>query len=161
MQVSAALVGISALAPIPLALGQRKGNAVEEGDSLVTRLVKIPKEWVGGFGSPGGNVFAVLAAILVLYGLFLLVRRTSGDARRGALVLGLIVAITVALPIGIAIVWADYLDPIYVVIALPPFLIVVATGFSASRAGIVAAALLVLVSLATIVAVESGEVPAN
>lgn len=155
VQVSTALVGVSALVLAPLALHQRNGNPIEESQPLVTRLIKIPKEWVAGFGSPGRNVFAVLAALLVLFGLLLLVRRASGHAQRGASLLGVIVALVVVPPIGLAIVGVDYLDPIYVVEALPAALIVVAAGFAVSRAGIVAAVLLVLVSVATIVVTES------
>jgi hypothetical protein len=157
VQVGTALVGISALVLAPLALHQRSANPVgEEGEPLATRLVKIPKEWLTGFGTPGRNLFAVLAAILVFYGLILLVRRTSASERRGAVALGIIVALMVALPMGLAVAGADYFNPIYVVVALPPALIVLATGFATSRAGIVAAALLMLVSLATIFEIERG-----
>jgi hypothetical protein len=153
-----AAVGAVALALLPITLEQASNDGAKfiRGQSLAERLVAVPKQLVAGYDAPGEVPATALAALLVLFGLYLLVRRTTPEERRAARPLAVLALAVVAIPTLLALVNADYLVTRNVIAALVPALVVLATGYGAARAGrggVAAAALLCAVGLALVVGV--------
>jgi 4-amino-4-deoxy-L-arabinose transferase-like glycosyltransferase len=147
-----AAVGV-ALAP--LALDQRASGHTRfiEEISLGGRVTDLPKKFVTGeLGTPTPGL-GPLAGVLVVAGGALLWRATREDRAR-ALGLAALVAVTLAVPLALALAGFDYLFPRNAIAALVPAAIALAAGFATSRAGLVAAA--VLCVTAVVVNVQVG-----
>ncbi len=160
VQAAIALVVLTALALVPLALAQRgTGHAdyISRGH-LAMRTVQVPKQLLLGYASPAQAVTVSLAALLVLVGgLWPLVRdRTTIDR---AVLLALATGLScVVLPFLLALVGIDFLNTRNVLPALPALLVVVAVGFALPRAwplGAVLAGALALLSAVVVVLVET------
>ena len=98
--VPVAAVGVVALALLPMAIGQAENDGARfiRGSSEIGRLAAVPKQFLVGYDAPGETLATILAAILALYGLYLLVRRATGDERAGAAPLAVLAAVVVAVP---------------------------------------------------------------
>jgi hypothetical protein len=153
-----AAVGLAGLALMPIAIDQAENDGASyiRGSSLVSRLIAVPKQFLVGYDAPGEVVAIVLAAALAVFGVYLLDRRTSPAERRGAGALTAIGAGVVAVPALLALAGIDYLITRNLIVGLVPFLLVLATGYGAERAGragIAAAVGLAAIGVAMCVAV--------
>jgi len=134
----------------PLALRQRgNGEAVTEAE-LLRRIAGIPKDLMVGYSFPAELAGSLLAAALVVVGLFLLARRTPRELRRQALVAGGLAVVSVALPVVLAVAGADYLVVRNTILAVVPALVCLAAGFAAHRVGLAAAGALSVLGLAIV-----------
>jgi mannosyltransferase len=155
-----AAVAVGALAAVgvalaPLALAQRgEGHTTFIEDiGLGTRITDLPKRFVTGeLGTPT-PLIGPLAGLLVVAG-FVLVWRLAPEERRRALGLAALVAVSVLVPIAMAVVGLDYLLPRNTIAAYIPAAIVVAAGFATSRAGIAAAIALCAILLAVTIQIS-------
>ena len=148
--VATGAIGATGLALLPLAIDQshNPGSNFITGTGLITRLTQVPKQFLLGFDAPLEVAFTIAALGLAAAGIWL-AREQRGA--RGALALGLT---AVGLPLAAAVAGADFLLARNLIVALVPLLVVVAAGFaSARRAGVALAAALVVLSLATVLAV--------
>ena len=144
--VLATLVPAATLAVhVPLLLEQRGNGEAVSGSSLVARIAGIPKNLVVGYSFPAEALGSAVAALLVLVGLGLLVR-VAGPERRGALIAGSLAAAVVLIPVLLAVAGADYLVARNAVVALVPAAVCVGAGFATGRLGLVAAAVLCVLS---------------
>ena len=139
-----AVVLATAVALAPLALAQRgTGHAdyISQG-SLTTRLLQIPKQFLTGYATPSQTISSVLAALLVAFALLRVLRRYRERVAKRAMIPLAVGVAGVLLPVLLALVGVDFLNPRNVLPALPPLLVVVAIGFAtlASRRATVAAA---------------------
>ena len=125
----------AALLPIAIDQAENDGASYIRGSSLASRLIAVPKQLLGGYDAPGELVAIVVAGLLAVYGAYLLDRRTSPAERRGAGALTAIGAAVVAVPALLALAGMDYLITRNLIVALVPFLVVLATGYGAQRAG--------------------------
>lgn len=132
-----------AAALVPIALRQA-GNAhagwIAE-QPLGQRLERAGAKLVGndngdehGARRPGPIPLVVPAALAVA-ALALLLWRGDPDERRGAGVAALIGGAALALPLGLALLGADYFDGRNLLPAFVPLLVLVGAGFGARRAG--------------------------
>jgi mannosyltransferase len=154
--VRVALVELFVLALAPLAWYQHRGKAYGFGhESLVTRVIKVPKEFAVGYGAPFHNILAVLASLLIAAALGLLVRRSTPPERAGSAILATIALAAVVVPLALAVVGVDYFSEKNLVAALLPALVVIASGFAASRIGLVATAALTVVFLGVVLSVAT------
>jgi hypothetical protein len=121
---------------------------------LGRRLARIPKQFLVGPGLPAKRELSTVAGLLVLAAIWLLARRAPGPERRGAVIAALIGAAMIGLPIALVVAGEDYIAPYYLIGAIVPFAIAIATGFAAARTGLALAAALCLLSLAVIAFVD-------
>jgi mannosyltransferase len=168
-----AVVGATGLALLPLARHQELKPELKAqraqlirgetpnysggiGDApLARRVGRIPKEFLVGFEIPGEIELTVVAGLLVLAAIWLLARRASAPERRATTPAAIIGMLMIGLPIVLALAGQDYILPYYLIAALLPWAIVVATGFAATRLGWVLGATLCLLSLALVAAVNA------
>jgi 4-amino-4-deoxy-L-arabinose transferase-like glycosyltransferase len=139
------------LAHLPLILDQRdNGNSVAQS-SLALRVAGIPKDLAVGYSFPAELAGSVIAAALLLVGIFLLATRTAGHAAAGALVAGSVAACALVVPVVLALLGMDYVLARNAIVALPPAVVCLAAGYAANRAGLLAGvalcALLVAIGL--------------
>ena len=90
VQVAVAVVGVCGLGLIPLAISQHgtgRGNWISSAP-FGRRLGQIVPQFVSGFEGPAHGVFEPVAIAVAVLALVLLVSRSSGSERRGALVAG-------------------------------------------------------------------------
>jgi len=153
-----AALAAAGLALLPLLLAQA-GNPYDiAGTSIALRLVQVPKQFLLGYRGPLALPLGLLGALLVAGGGWLLLRRTSRDARDRALLLVGIGAIGVALPLLAALAGADYVNTRNLLPALIPLLAALAVGYGvsdASRAGLALLTALCALSLAIVIAVAA------
>jgi len=160
--VPIAAVGAVGLAVLPMAIEQAENDGARfiRGSSEISRLASVPKQFLTGYDAPGETLAVVVAALLALYGVYLLVARASREEQRGSIPLAVLAAIVVAVPALLTVTGADYLITRNVIIALVPTLVVLATGYTtagAGRAGPAAATLLAAVGVALCVGVALDE----
>lgn len=156
--IPVAAVGVVSLALLPMAVQQAENDGARyiRATSEVSRLASIPKQFLVGYDAPGELAAAVFAALLALYGAYLLLRRADAGERRSLLPLGLLAALVVAVPALLTLGGVDYLITRNVIVALVPSLVLLATGFaarSAGRGGIAAATALAALGAALCVGV--------
>jgi hypothetical protein len=144
--VLASLVpGATLVAHVPLALAQHDNAEAVAGSGLVSRIAGIPKNLAVGYSFPAEAVGSALAAVLLVAGATLVVR-AGAAARRGALVAGSLAFAAIATPILLAVVGVDFLIARNTIVAVVPAAVFLAAGYAASRRGLVAAAVLCVLS---------------
>ena len=130
-------VGAAALALLPLALRQR-GNGVEfiEGLALRSRVEDVPKKLVTGeLGTPTPLIGPLAGLVMAAAVTFAIARAP----RRTLVLLGL-AALTLAIPLGLALAGPDYLLPRNVIPLYVPLALAAAAGFAAAgRLGVAGA----------------------
>ena len=154
---------------LPLAVSQQSTGHADyiAHASLHTTLVQIPKQLLIGYASPGQDVTATLAALLVLGGAILplaLVSRVR-DRARWPLAVG---ASAVLVPVVLALAGIDFLDTRNLLPALPPLVIAAGIGFDGwselavavhrpgwRLSGVLAASALVVISVLVVVLVDT------
>ena len=144
---AAALVGV-ALAP--LALDQRANGHTKfiQEIPLGQRVTELPKKFVTGeLGTPTPGL-GVFAGLLVIAAVALLILRAGREDRNRGLLLLALTAVTLAVPLLLAVAGFDYLFPRNAIAALVPAAIALAAGFATHRAGLVAAAVLCAIAVA-------------
>ena len=156
---AALLPAVVGAALLPLAVHQAGHHAAAfiEGTSVATRAVQVPKQYLVGYNSPAQAVLTAVSAVIAAVGLWLAVTRTDARERRGAPLLAAALAVTAGVPLLLSIVGIDYLITRNVIAGLIPFLLVLAVGFGARRAGWsgpALAAALCAISLAAVIAVD-------
>jgi 4-amino-4-deoxy-L-arabinose transferase-like glycosyltransferase len=152
---AAGAVASVGLALIPLAASQRgEGHtAFIDEIALGTRIADLPKRFVTGeLGTPT-PVIGPLAGLLVVAGLVLAFRAE----RSRTLLLGAVAAVSVLVPIALALAGPDLLLPRNAIAAYIPAAILVACGLAASDRGLVAAAVLAAIMFAVTVQIAYDE----
>jgi len=160
-RVLAAVAPIAAMAVAlaPLAVHQNDGRAsyiAESEGSLAYRLVQLIKQDVVAFDEPEKYLLSAIACGLVGVAFVLLIRRSSREQRRSALLALVIGFGGILLAVLVALLVTDYVDTRNLLPTWPAIALVVAMGFGAARAGrvgAVALAGLVALSLACVVGV--------
>jgi mannosyltransferase len=150
-----AVAGVGA-ALLPLALAQRSHAEYISDTSLASRLVEAPKQYLIGFDGPLETLCALVAAALVLVGLWLLARRGSERERRGAAIAGTVGGIALGIPMALALVGVDYLLARNLIAGVVPLVVALSAGLGArgaGRAGPAATAALCVLSGALVVSV--------
>ena len=150
---AAAFVLAVAGALVPLALAQRgTGHAdyISQG-SLGTRVLQVPKQFLIGYASPLQLVSSVVAAALALAGGLTALAGSLGRVKL-PLAIG---AAGVLIPVLLALVGVDFLNTRNVLPALPPLLVVLGTGFAASRPAAVLGLALALVLVTVVLLVDT------
>ena len=142
------LPAVVLLAELPLLLAQRGNGESAAQSGAFKRIVGVPKDLVVGFSFPGELAGTIAAALLVLFALALLATRAPARERARALVPGAIAAFAVGAPIVLAGSGADYVTARNAIVAVVPGAVCLGAGYAASRAGMAAAAVLCVLSLA-------------
>ena len=154
VQVGVGVVGLCGLALIPLAIGQSgTGNASWIAKApLGRRLGQVVPQFVTGFDGPAHSVLEPLAiAVLVLAAVLVFVR-SEAAARRGALIAGGIALAGLVLNLLLIAGGVDDLITRNVLAIWMPAALFVAGGLAAARAsrvGLVAAAVLCAIGVAS------------
>jgi hypothetical protein len=146
---ASAVVGLTGLALLPLALEQAHGIKGKAGflqTPLSSRIAEIPTRFLLGESPPttGKLLLAAVTGLLVAAGALMLL--LSGDrVRQRQIGIALSVsAAAIVVPVILALLGHDYLDARNLIGAWAPLAIGVAAGFAiASRPGLLAAAALV------------------
>jgi 4-amino-4-deoxy-L-arabinose transferase-like glycosyltransferase len=157
--VASGAVAVVGIALAPLALDQRASGHTKfiESISLGDRVTDLPKKFVTGeLGTPTPGL-GPLAGLLVLAAIALLVWRASREDRDRALGLAALVAVTLAVPLGLSAAGFDYLFPRNAIAALIPAAIVLAAGFASHRLGLGLAAALCVTAVAVNIQVGVNE----
>jgi mannosyltransferase len=139
VQVSFALVGLCGLALIPLALSQHgtgRGDWIAHSP-LGRRTAQIFPQFVDGFSSPAYSVLEPLALALAIFGLVLLLARSTGPERRGALIAASIALAGLVLGYLLVAGGLDNLLTRNVLAIWMPAALAVAGGFAAQRARLI------------------------
>jgi mannosyltransferase len=124
---------------------------------LNIRAEQVARNFMVGFTPPAGLAAALIAGAAVVAAVALLVWRAGPVVRRAALVAATVGAPAVLVPLALAVVGVDFLNSRNVIGALVPLAVAVAAGLGARRAGLVglgAAAVLTVVSIAMLVALQ-------
>ncbi|MFI4990731.1 MAG: glycosyltransferase family 39 protein [Solirubrobacterales bacterium] len=161
-RVVLAVGGLAAFsaALVPLALHQAHqfhGRENFLGTPLRSRLTSVPVQFLlGPEASPGSKppLFAV-AGLVVAGGVLVLIARADRRVWRAA---GLALAIggcALLVPIALALIGADYLDPRNLTAAWLPLIVVPAAGLALTRAGLIAFGALIAVFVVAVIAVDS------
>lgn len=142
---------------LPLAIHQRSTNPkyTFQEIPLSTRIGQIPKQFLVGFDSPAEKLMTIFGGALVVVALWQLVTRAERREARGVASAGVVGVVSVALPVVLVLVGLDYLKTQNLTAAIVPCAILAAAGFAASRAGLAAAAALVVLSIFVIVSVDT------
>ncbi|MFN8224338.1 MAG: glycosyltransferase family 39 protein [Gaiellales bacterium] len=136
-------------------LHRQSGGGVDLGaDPLLRRLVGTVKDFAVGYSFPLEGPGSLVALALVATGA-LLATRLRGPQREGTLVAAAIGAAGLAVPVALALVGGDYIVPRNLIVALVPILVALGGAYAGSRVGLIAAALLSVLSLAVVLAVSS------
>ena len=147
------------LALAPLALDQRASGHTKfiEEISLGNRVADLPKKFVTGeLGTPTPGL-GPFAGLLVLTGAALLLWRAAPEDRRRGLGLAALTALTLAVPLVLALLGFDYLFPRNAIAALIPAAAALAAGLASHRAGLAAATALCLTAIAVNIQVGFNE----
>jgi mannosyltransferase len=133
-----AAVGVVGLALLPLAIRQRsdgKATWIEES-SLITRVAETVKQFLVGLYGPVEIETAAVTGLLALAALVLALRRADRRERDGARDAALVAAVALGLPLLLAASHLiDVFDGRNVIAAWVPYVVVLATGIGAVRAG--------------------------
>jgi hypothetical protein len=151
--IGAAIPAVAALALLPLAIEQRDArHTLFIGEiPLGERLWSLPKKLATGeLGTPT-PVIGVALGIAFVAGAVLALR---GAARRPAILLVGLAATAVAAALALKLAGLDYFFPRNLIEAFVPFLVAVAGGFAAVRAGPAVATAVALAGVALVVQVS-------
>ena len=132
-------ISITGMLLLPLALEQRSHGFADwiGEDSLLTRCVQVVKQFLVGLDGPAEKVSTVVAGLLVLIGLWGLVRPGEERRRDGALVAGVVGALAILIPLLVALSGPDYFNARNVIAAFAPLAVVVGAAWAArSRVGL-------------------------
>jgi hypothetical protein len=157
--LATAVPGAVAAALVPLAVHQASVVSDPGGTSshtFVDRVAAIPKNFLVGFSIPAEAPMTAIAGAAAAVVLVLAWRARREPAGRWVDLPAGLAACAVAVPLAIAAIGFDYVASRSVIAALAPLALVLAAGFLSGRAGAVAFAVLVVVSLATLVGVALG-----
>ena len=157
--LAAGAVTAVGLALAPLALDQRASGHTRfiEEIPLGDRVTDLPKKFVTGeLGTPTPGL-GPFAGLLVVAGAALLLWRAAPEDRRRGLGLAALTAVTLAVPLALAVLGFDYLFPRNAIAALVPAAAALAAGFASHRAGLAAAAALCLTAIAVNIQVGFNE----
>jgi 4-amino-4-deoxy-L-arabinose transferase-like glycosyltransferase len=150
----ASLVPLAVFAAhVPLMLEQRSSGASSARSALSSRASGVPKDLTVGYRFPLELAGSVVASVLLAVG-FVLIARTRGRQRQGALVAGGLALVATAVPYLLAVGGADYLAARNLVAVVVPAAVCVAAGFATSRPAVIAGAGLCIVFLAITLAVS-------
>ena len=132
--VALALVPIAAigLALLPLGYWQRDNPAWIEDLALVGRLLEVPRDFAVGVSEPSEGL-VVVVGLLVGAALLLLVRADRRERHAAAIALA-VGALSLALPMAVAVV-RDYLLARNLLVSWLPLALLVAVGCGVRRAG--------------------------
>jgi asparagine N-glycosylation enzyme membrane subunit Stt3 len=138
VRVAVAAVVLAAIPAGAIALAQ-KSQSVDASYALFAgplskRLVTVPAQLLVGEQPPLQLLTPFLAALLILPALWVLARGENTSERWGALIPGIVAGAGLALSVVGAVLGFDYLIPRNVLPFWVPVVLVVAIGFSASRA---------------------------
>jgi mannosyltransferase len=135
--IAAGALVIVAGALVPLLVEQRSRELTSfiAAQSLLGRLLRVPKQFLIGYDAPIDTVLAIVAACLAAVGLWLLYAHGVERERRTARIAIVIAAAGVGIPLLLALCGADYLDTRNVLGAWLPALLLPALGFGARHAG--------------------------
>ncbi len=156
--LAAGLVVAVGGALLPLAIHQRSTTGQYypfQEIPLSTRILQIPKQFLVGFDSPAEKLVTIFGGALVVVALWQLVARADRREARGVASAGVVGVVSVALPVVLVLVGLDYLQTSNLIAAIVPCAILAAAGFAASRAGLAAAAALVVLSIFVIVSIDT------
>ncbi|MGZ4201202.1 MAG: glycosyltransferase family 39 protein [Thermoleophilaceae bacterium] len=138
-QPALAIVALIAVAGalLPLLLKQRRLDLASfiSGQSLIGRVLRVPKQFAIGYSAPVDTVLAIAAACLLLLGLWLAYARTIGKERHAARVCLIVAGVGIGVPLVMALAGADYLDTRNVLAAWLPAMMLPALGFGARNTG--------------------------
>jgi hypothetical protein len=156
-------VAVVSLALLPMAIGQAENDRASfiRGESVATRAVSLPKQFLVGYDAPGEVIATVVAALLGLFAVYVAVSLWRDEEKRAAAPLAALAGIGIGVPLVLSLGGADYLITRNVLPALVPLLVVGGIAFGAARAGragIAAAAGLALVGVAMCVGVAANDV---
>ncbi len=141
------------MALIPLAVDERKPAYAFRDLSLVSRALRVPKEFLIGFDAWQETGLAVAAAACVAVAFAGLVLTFPRQQARTLLLAGSVAAAGVVTPVLLAALGADYFNSLYVVGAIAPAVLVVAAAFSRTTWTRAAGAVLIAISLIAVVSV--------
>jgi mannosyltransferase len=144
------------LALLPLAVHQRSLDLAGYigQSSLASRFASTGKSFLLGYDSPFEVIASVIALLVAAAAGVVGLTRPAEDDARGARVAAGLGGAAVALPLGLAIAGADYLQPRNLLVAWLPLAVVVAAGLLAARSlGTAATALICGLGLASAVGV--------
>jgi mannosyltransferase len=130
------------------------GGGISE-TTLPRRLARIPKQFLVGLALPAERELSAVAGLLVLAAIWLLARRATGPERRGAAVAAFTGTAMIGIPIALVAVGQDHVVPNYMIGAIVPWAIVIATGFAATRTGLALTVAVCLLALAIIASVAT------
>ncbi len=142
-------VALAGAALVPLALEQRShgfADSIATG-SLPSRVAQVAKQFLIGLDGPAERATALVAFVLVAYGVALLFLRADARVRRRVRPLALVGLAAVVLPLGVAILGVDYFNGRNVLAGWVPLALVAGAGFVVHRTGRAALAALCALSL--------------
>jgi mannosyltransferase len=150
-----AAIGLISLALLPLVVYQGKNTYVFSHESIVKRAAQVPKQFMIGFDAPHEDVLGLVVVVLSLVALLALTRRRNRSRADSTVLAALVVvaASSLVIPFLVVVLGTDYVNTRNLMAALVPLLVLAALGFSATRPMLVAAAVVVLISLLADVAV--------
>src|SRR5262249_17912224 len=123
-----------ALVPLLVEQRSRELTSFITAQSLLSRLLRVPKQFLVGYDAPVDTILAIGAACLVAVGLVLAWSRATDRERRGARIAIVIAVAGVGSPLLLAVFGADYFDTRNVLGAWLPALLVPAIGLGARHA---------------------------
>jgi mannosyltransferase len=155
-----AAVALVGAALLPLAVDQAGNDRANfiRATSFGDRILQVPKQFLVGYDSPFEAGFTVAALVLAAYGLYLLATHASARERSGAALAASVAVPGLLVPVVLAVAGADYVITRNLIAVWPAALLVVAAGLGAARAGrrgAAATAALCVLSLATVIAVQT------
>jgi 4-amino-4-deoxy-L-arabinose transferase-like glycosyltransferase len=157
--IAVAVVGAAAAALFPLALHQRSTGAARfiSESSLARRLAQVPKQFAVGYQGPLETPITIVALLLIAFGIFLILTRTTARSRARVLLLAGLGLAAIAAPFVLALIGPDYFISRNVIASLLPLAVALAAGFATSRAGVAAAAALCALGLVQVIGVDTQE----
>ena len=153
-------VGAVGAALLPLAIDQagNRGARFIGDTGLGERIAQLPKQFLVGYDSPSEVVFTVLAATAAAIALTFAVTRTDPGDRRGVRIAAIGLAVTVGLPLVVALAGADYFIARNAIAGWLALGLLLAIGLGATRArraGPLLAAGVCAVFLAAVIEVDA------
>jgi 4-amino-4-deoxy-L-arabinose transferase-like glycosyltransferase len=153
-------IGVVGVGLLPLALHQARefhGREGFLGMPLHSRIALVPIQFLLGPEASGGSKALLLSVglVAVMVGLLLLAYQGKRQAQAAAGVVLVVGLVALLVPVGLALVGTDYLDPRNLLPAWLPLMMVVAAGFAVTRVGLVVVAVLLAVFVGAVVLVDT------
>ena len=157
-----AVAGVAAVGALllPLAIHQagNPGASFIGTTALGERMLQLPKQYLVGYASPAAALLTVLATVVAVGAVWLVLTRTDPRERGAARSVALLLACAAGVPLVLAVAGADYLVTRNAIAGLLPFVLLLAIGLGARRAGLAglaAAAVLCGIGIGAVVAVDA------